>query len=262
MELLADLHVHSTFSDGKMTIPELVDFYGQRKFQVLAVTDHICESNSFMGVAAQFLRYTLSAATFPIYQAILKSEAERAWDQYKMILLPGFEISKNSLSNHRSAHILGLGITDFLSAEGEIENILYSIRSQGALTIAAHPVSTRKFEKQTYHLWDRRFELASLMDAWEVASGPIFFNEVRDSGLPIVATSDLHTPQQINSWKTLLDCELHPEAVLRAIKRQNLRPYFYKDVRDHVDPHRTPVLVQCARHPYLGNETDLATTQA
>lgn len=28
--LLTDLHVHSTFSDGKMTIAELVDFYGQR----------------------------------------------------------------------------------------------------------------------------------------------------------------------------------------------------------------------------------------
>ncbi|MGE0633092.1 MAG: hypothetical protein AB7O96_11825 [Pseudobdellovibrionaceae bacterium] len=229
MALLAELHCHSTFSDGKMSIPELVDFYGGKTFQVLSITDHICENNSIIGAAAQFLRYTLSPSTFPIYQAILKSEVERAWDQYRMILLPGIEVSKNSLSNHRSAHILGIGTSDYVSAELEVTDILKAIRSQGALTAAAHPVSTRRFEKQTYHLWDRKEELKDLMDVWEVASGPVIFKEVQDSGLPIIATSDLHIPEQINSWKTLIESELHPEAILENIKKQNVKPIFYKD---------------------------------
>ncbi|NJM10303.1 MAG: PHP domain-containing protein, partial [Bdellovibrionaceae bacterium] len=37
---LADLHVHSNFSDGHLSISELVDFYGQRGFGAIAVTDH------------------------------------------------------------------------------------------------------------------------------------------------------------------------------------------------------------------------------
>src|ERR1700735_3087782 len=96
MNILADLHTHSTFSDGKMSIPELVDFYGKRGFGCVAVTDHICEDRTFLGVAANYLSFTLTPATFPTYLEILKSEAKRAWNKYEMLLIPGFELSKNS----------------------------------------------------------------------------------------------------------------------------------------------------------------------
>jgi len=66
------------------------------------------------------------------------------------------------------------------------------IRGQGGIAVAAHPVSTRKLEFQTYHLWNRRDELAQEFDAWEVASGPHLFDEVKESRLPVLATSDLH----------------------------------------------------------------------
>lgn len=228
--LLADLHTHSTFSDGQMTIPELVDFYGQRGFDCIAVTDHICETRTFLGLAAGYLSYTLTPATFPLYMQILRSEAERAWERYKMIVIPGFELSKNSWSNHRSAHILGIGVSDYVPADGDVVDLARAIRAQGALAIAAHPVSTRKFEPQTFHLWNRREEMAQELDAWEVASGPLLFEEVRKSGLPMVASSDLHHAKQINSWKTVLHCERHPEAVLEAIREQNLSFQYYKEV--------------------------------
>jgi hypothetical protein len=50
-------------------------------------------------------------------------------------------------------------------------SIQRAIRAQGGLAIGAHPVNTRKTEKQTYGLWHRREELAPELDAWEVASG-------------------------------------------------------------------------------------------
>src|SRR4051812_14245648 len=102
--ILADLHIHSTFSDGKLTIPELVDLYGSLKFGAIAITDHLCEENSWLGRAAHSIGHTLTPATYPLYIEILKSEAQRAWDQYRMLVIPGFELSKNSISNHRSAH--------------------------------------------------------------------------------------------------------------------------------------------------------------
>ncbi len=106
------------------------------------------------------------------------------------------------------------------------------IRSQGGLAVAAHPVSTRKVEKQTYHLWDRRDELAQEFDAWEVASGPHLFDEVLHSSLPKLATSDLHSPKQIYSWKTVFYCELHREAILEAIRKQELDFHFYQEEGD------------------------------
>jgi hypothetical protein len=227
--MLADFHVHSTFSDGKMTIPELVDFYGSRGFGCIAITDHICESRTFLGLAAGYLNYTLTQATFPLYMNIIESEAERAWDRYKMLVIPGFEISKNSWSNHRSAHVLGLGIRDFLGADGDIVDLARAIRSQGALAIAAHPVPTGRLEPQTLHLWNRRRELESEFDAWEVASGPKLFEAVRESGLPMIASSDLHHAGQINSWKTVLHCERHPEAILESIRKQEVSFQLYKE---------------------------------
>ena len=226
---LADLHVHSNFSDGQMSIPELVDFYGSRGFGAIAITDHICEDRTFLGLAAGYLKLSLSQATFPLYLKILKTEAERAWRDYNMVVIAGFELSKNSWFNHRSAHILGLGVTQFMTADGDTRDLTRAIRAQGGLAIAAHPVSTRKLEPQTYHLWNRREELKHEFDAWEVASGPHYFNEVHESGLPLLATSDLHRKNQIDSWKTRFRCERSQEAIFSAIRSQDLSFVFYRD---------------------------------
>ncbi len=239
--LIADMHIHSTFSDGKLTIPALVDFYGTQGFGAIAITDHLCEEKSIIGKAGHYIGHSLTRATFPLYIEILKSEAKRAWSKYRMVLIPGYELSKNSILNHRSAHILGLGISEYLPADGDVIGLVRAIRNQGAIAIAAHPVSTRKIEKQTYHLWDRKEELSEEFDAWEVASGPYLFDEVLKSSLPKIASSDLHHPNQINSWKTVFECERHPEAIFEAIRRQNLSFRFYyqeedDDLRSRIRP--------------------------
>jgi predicted metal-dependent phosphoesterase TrpH len=237
---LADFHIHSNFSDGKMAIPEVVDLYGKRGFGAIAITDHLCESATFLGKASVYLGCTLTPGTFPLYLEILKSEAERAWDQYRMVVLPGFEVTKNTISNHRSAHILGLGVSEFVDADADVIDITRRIRSQGALTVAAHPVWTRKIEKQTFYIWDNRRELESEFDAWEVASGPHIFDEVAVTKLPKIASSDMHVRRQLTSWKTVLDCERHPEAILQAIRQQQLSFTYYEAGREeYAVPRRT-----------------------
>ena len=43
--LLCELHAHSTWSDGSLTLTELVDLYGRSGFDVLCVTDHAVRSD-------------------------------------------------------------------------------------------------------------------------------------------------------------------------------------------------------------------------
>jgi predicted metal-dependent phosphoesterase TrpH len=229
--MLADLHVHSTFSDGQLTVSELVDFYGSRGFGCIAITDHLCEESTFLGKTAAYLNRTLTPTTFPLYRSTLSIEAERAWDQYKMVLLPGVEFTKNSLAHNRSSHILGIGIDEFISADGDVVALCRAVRSLGGITVAAHPVSTRRLEPQTYYLWSRRDELRAEIDAWEVASGAYLFEEVQKSGLPMVASSDFHRPRQINSFKTVFNCERNPEAILDAIRSQELSFQFYREAQ-------------------------------
>jgi predicted metal-dependent phosphoesterase TrpH len=227
--ILSDLHIHSTYSDGQLSIPELVDFYGKKKFKIIAITDHLCEENTFLGKASNFLEKTLTRETFPFYLQLIEKEAKRAMEEYGMLVIPGVEFTKNSLYFKRSAHVLALGIKEYIAADKTIHELLDEIKKQGAISIAAHPVSTRMVEHQTYHLWDNREDLRDKFDAWEVASGPHLFDEVLESGLPMIANSDFHHPKQINSWKTLIDCELNFSSMFQAIKDQRVEFINYSE---------------------------------
>src|SRR5262245_63558941 len=39
--LLCELHAHTTWSDGELSVREVVDLYGRQGFDVLCVTDHV-----------------------------------------------------------------------------------------------------------------------------------------------------------------------------------------------------------------------------
>lgn len=220
--LLCDFHIHSTFSDGRHTVRELVDYYGHSGFDCIAITDHWCDRTSFLGKGARILDRTLTPETFPAYLGTIQEENERALRLYGMHVLAGVEITRNYFSNARSAHYIGVGISEAVNPELTIEEGLRALRQQGAITIAAHPVSNGKLEKQTLHLWDRREELRTLFDAWEVGSGEHWFPQVFQSGLPMVASTDLHRLNQIGGWKSLVRSASHPEAILEAVRSQKI----------------------------------------
>lgn len=251
---LADFHIHSTYSDGKMSIAEIVDFYGQHGFTAIAITDHLCESSSVVGKVTYCLRKSLTFASFPQYIAEIKKEARRALQRYGMLVIPGVEFTKNYVSNRRSAHFLGLGIDRYICPNQDTVTILKKIKALGGLTIAAHPVNTGRVEHQTYFLWDRRDELSRYFDAWEVASGPEIFAEVAASGLPVIANSDLHRPSQITSWKTVLNQEKSIDSVLQAIRQQNLGVHFFERFSSEFLPQRfqtnASVLAKYSRRAY------------
>lgn len=211
-----------------MTVAELVDFYGAREFGCIAITDHLCERATVMGLAARYMNITLTERTFPEYLEEIEREAERAWDRYRLLVLPGFELTKNTFFNHRSAHVLGIGIREFVGPEDDVRDLARAIRAQDALAVAAHPVPTGKAEIQTLHIWSRREELAGEFDAWEVASGQEMFEEVGASGLPLLATSDFHHAPNIRGWKTVFNCERSRDAVLDSVRRQKLNFHFYR----------------------------------
>lgn len=227
--ILTDLHVHSTWSDGKLSLPDVIDRFGQRGFGAIAITDHICESRSLLGRAARYLNKTLTRESFPRYLEEIDMEADRALCEYGMVVIPGFELTKNSLSNHRSAHILALGVREYLPADGDPLDLARAIRDRAGIAVAAHPVGTPRLEKQTLHLWDRRRELAREFDAWEVATGPHIYEQVLESGLPMLASSDFHRESQMSSWKTVVDSERHAGAILDAVRRHRVRFRYYRD---------------------------------
>lgn len=217
-----DLHIHSQYSDGRMSIRDIVDFHGRKGFGAIAITDHLCEKNNIIGRFSHGLNYSLSEQVFQKYMQELKEEGQRSLEVYGMHLIPGFEITKNSFANHRSAHILILGVDQFINPELSVDEILVSAKEQNGFTVAAHPFHTGELEFQTFHLWSRRQELAHLIDAWEVNSRKTISSDVLNSGLPLIANSDFHRLPHYNSWKTKVYSENTPEALFAAIKKQQI----------------------------------------
>lgn len=236
--LKCDLHIHSQFSDGKLSVRQIVDLYGMRGFGAIAITDHLCEKENLVGKVSHGLNYSLSEDSFKVYMETLKSEAERAWVEYKMLLIPGYEITKNSFINHRSAHILVLGIDSYIQPDLSVDEILNEAKARGALTIAAHPFYTGDFEFQTFQLWSRKEELKNKIDLWEVNYRKNICAEVLHSGLPLIASSDFHNMNHINSWKTKVYSEKNKEGLFEALRQQKID--FFLDKLDEQTTHPLP----------------------
>ncbi len=231
--LLCDLHTHTTWSDGKLTIPELVDFYGQRGFDCLCVTDHLCDPKRVLGKLVNLTGLVIPPADVPRYFAAIEREKKRAWSQYKLLLMSGIEFNKDGYTPKTSAHLLGVDLKKPIDPSLDLPALIGEIHAQGGLAIASHPHEIKsEWGKNTLYLWEHVDEFAPLLDAWEIANRDDLFNPVGLRKLPFLANSDFHKPKHIHSWKTLLWCEKDPEAIKQCIRlNRDVSLTLYRDHR-------------------------------
>ena len=224
--LLCDFHVHTRWSDGRLSVREVVDLYGKtRRFDVIAITDHILMERDLLARAARVLslgtkQFSVTAERFPAYLEDIHNEAQRAKKLYGMLVIPGAEVTQNHLRSKKNSHIVALNIREHISADQTAESILREIRRQGALSIACHPHhrTTRRIEISTCYLWENRKRLVDLVDVWEAANRDDLFSVTSLKHYPYVANSDFHKPKHLYSWKTLLRCEKNWDAIARALR--------------------------------------------
>lgn len=231
--LMVDLHAHTMFSDGRLTLRELVDFYGRRGFDALSVTDHLVDPRRLLGRLAGMTGLVLTPEDLPEYFRALGEERNRAWAKYRMILFPGLEFNHDGLTAKGSAHLLGVDLKEPIDPSLSLKEICQQIREQGGLTIAAHPHHmSSAWGRDTLYLWERKEEYRELIDAWEIGNRDDLFNPVGLKRMPFIAGSDFHKPKHLISWKTLLFCEKDPEAIKECIRRnQDVSITLYRDHR-------------------------------
>jgi 3',5'-nucleoside bisphosphate phosphatase len=224
--LLCDFHVHTRWSDGRLTIREVVDLYGRtERFDVIAITDHILMDRDLLARAGRlaslgYRRFSVTKGCFAAYLAEIEAEAQRAKGLYDLLVIPGAEITQNHIRSKKNSHIVALNLREFITADQPAEEILKEIRRQGALSIACHPHhrTTRRVEIGTCYLWDHRRQLVDLVDVWEAANRDDLFSVTSLKHYPYVANSDFHKPKHLYSWKTLLRCEKKWEAIARTLR--------------------------------------------
>jgi len=217
--LVADLHVHTTWSDGRLSIPEVIDLFGRSGHDVIAITDHIVNGDTVIGKVTHRFGLSVTRENFDAYRAEIESESRRAWDEYRMIVIPGAELTQNRVRRNSSAHVLALDIDDYLSADGSVEEMLTRANEAGAVVVACHPNEMSDWFANTFYLWNRRSEVAQSIHLWEVACRWDLFPPVSRARFPFVGNSDFHDWPHLYAWKTLIPCDKKAPDVVRALKR-------------------------------------------
>jgi hypothetical protein len=113
--LLCELHAHSTWSDGALSLRELVNLYGRAGFDVPCVTDHALRSDDpWFAERARDGRGVVDAGNFDAHLAAIDLEAERALARYGMLVIPGLELTDNDLDPNKAAHAVAVGLRAFV----------------------------------------------------------------------------------------------------------------------------------------------------
>ncbi len=164
---------------------EVVDLYGKtRRFDVIAITDHILMKRDLLARAGRLLslgrrEFSVTEERFAGLPRRDRRRRRAARRQlYDLLVIPGAEITQNHIRSKKNSHIVALNINEHISADQPAEDILHAIRRQGALSIACHPHhrTTRRIEIGTCYLWDHRKKLAELVDVWEAANRDDLFS--------------------------------------------------------------------------------------
>lgn len=220
--LLCELHAHTTWSDGALSLRQLVDLYGRRGFDVLCVTDHTLRTDD-----PRRGRQGVRRQNYPSYLRAIEQEAERARWAYGLLLIPGLELTYNDVDPLRAAHAVAVGLREFVGMDDGLESAIRAAREAGAAIIAAHPFRTERHPlsaRNTLRFAYDGARLAGLVDRWELFSRTDLFPWVAEAGLPGVASGDFHVPEHLAGWKTLLPCRKDEEAVVAYLRSK--RPVY------------------------------------
>jgi predicted metal-dependent phosphoesterase TrpH len=225
--LLCELHAHTSWSDGELTVTELVDLYGLHDFDVLCITDHLLRSDD--------RSFRLRQETYPHYLKTIERESRRAREQYELLLLPGAELTHLARDPDEAGHALAVGLRSFCSVDDGLEPALREARERGAAIVAAHPHGGKddsRPERTTRWFWRNHERLDGVVDRYEVVNRRQTFGWVAEAGLPAIATGDFHRVEHLRSWKTLLPCAKNERAVvsyLRSDRRAYVMPWGLSD---------------------------------
>ena len=179
----ADLHMHSTYSDGCATIEEILNHVQHNTdLDVIAITDH------------------------DVIDGSLRARDLWAQGSYRFDFVVGEEVST------REGHLLGLFIEKQIPKGLSMERSIDLIHEQGGLAIVAHPL--HKFFRHSCqkHVMDRIHAAEDVwldgVETWNASFCGIYANYIAMGAnrelycLPELGNSDAHTLSAIGSGIT------------------------------------------------------------
>ncbi len=193
------IHIHSTYSDGEFTLPELRALFSAEGCRFVCMTDH-----------AEWLDQSSLSA-------YLQDCAQLSDDQFRFV--PGLEYECE-----QRMHILGYGAEKLASTQ-DPQQVIRHIDAQSAISVIAHP-------KDVFFPWIESFEvLPSGIETWNSKYDSRYAPrrgtfamlqrlQQRKPDMRAFYGQDLHWKEQFHGLFVALDCESNRSSeILNALRR-------------------------------------------
>lgn len=193
------IHIHSTYSDGEFTLPELRALFIAEGCRFVCMTDH-----------AEWLDE-------PSLAAYIRECAVLSDDKFRFVHGLEYECEQRM-------HILGYGAAKLASTQ-DPQQVIRHIDAQGAISVIAHP-------QETFFSWIETFDtLPAGIEAWNskydsrYAPRPGTFAlqqrlQQRKPGILAFYGQDLHWKKQFHQLFVHLNCESNESTqILDALRR-------------------------------------------
>jgi predicted metal-dependent phosphoesterase TrpH len=192
MQVKADLHVHTTYSNDSIITPRELVFYAKKSgLTAVAVTDH----NQIEG-------------------------ARRIAKETDFLIIPGTEVSS------ADGHIVGLNVQEVIPRGLSAEETVDRIHQSGGVAISCHPFAL--FKGSIGKHANGKFDAVETINASafpfksSVAKADKLAEHLK---LPKVAGTDAHIGEAIGYAYTVMAAELDVEALLKAIVDGRCEPF-------------------------------------
>jgi len=170
-----DLHVHSSCSDGRDGVGEILEAAVERGLDGIAITDHDTLEGSFLA------------------EEIVRDK------ELDLLVIPGVEVSTSD------GHLLALGTRELPPGGRSAEETIEFIHQRGGIAIVSHP----------YHLFRHAMYRIPDCDAVEVYNSKYIVGianwwarrKAERLGLPMVAGSDAHMAKTVGLGVTVVEVQ-------------------------------------------------------
>jgi len=194
----ANLHTHTTASDGQCDVEERVEQYREHGYGVLAITDH----------------------------GIVSDATEYGTDDF--LVLDGVELTVTPFEDGRFYHLLCVNTPSDLSFPGDLSPnfLIVHLRTQGAECFIAHPYWSGNTLPELLYLEEHIGIEVFNATCQSIGKGfsSVHWDNMLEAGVetPAIAVDDVHSagnPMDLfGGWTMLKMGELSTEAVLKALR--------------------------------------------
>ena len=239
-QILGDLHMHTTWSDGAQSVEEMVQFAQEKGYQYIAITDH----SKFLRVANGLNETRLRKQ---------REEIERVREKYPDItILAGVEMDVRPDGQldfdddflQELDFVIGAIHSSFNQSETEIMQRLKNAMDNPYVKLIAHPTGRLIGRRDGYlvnmeELIDYAKKTGTIL---ELNANPKRFdlssewvNRAQEKGVPIAISSDAHNKLSLNFMtegvKVARRGWLRPESVVNTWPLEKLQTFISKKTK-------------------------------